>query len=345
MEIIWPGKLPTREAIDINLSSLWRYECVLSPTSEEQRITLGEGWTPFIEAGDYRGISLCFKDETKNPSGSFKDRGMAVAISKAKEYGVKEICLPSAGNAGVAAAAYGREAGVVCHVYLPGRIPHAFVKETENYGADVRLAGNTLAESALRMQEEKEAAWFDLSTLREPFRVEGKKTLGYEIAEQLGWHFPDVVIYPTGGGTGLIGMWKAFNEMRRLHWVEDELPRMVVVQSSECAPVVKAFVEGRDRCQPWKKGHTAALGLNSPDPIGGSWMLKVLRESRGTAVIVKEALIQSALDEVAQASGTNPSPEVGVAWLGFQQLTGSGWIRPGQKVVIPVTGSGERYGL
>lgn len=322
---------------------MWRYLFVLPPVSDDHITTLREGWTPLKRVDDQEGVELYFKDETVNPTGSFKDRGMAMAISKAKDFGVKEICLPSAGNAGVSAAAYCKEAGIKCYVYLSETIPKAFVKETESYGADVRLAGSTMAEAASGMREEKEESWFELSTLKEPFRVEGMKTLGYEIAEQMGWHFPHVVVYPTGGGTGLIGMWKAFNEMKQIGWVEDEPPRMVAVQSTGCAPVVKAFVEGRDYCLPWKKGRSVALGLNSPDPPGGSWMLNILRESGGTAVMVDDGRIETALGEVAELSSTNPSPEVGVAWLGFQTLLGAGWIRKGESVVIPVTGSGKRY--
>jgi len=268
---------------------------------------------------------------------------MTTAVSKARDYGRQEVCLPSAGNAGVAAAAYCREAGITCHVYLPESIPSSFIRETEKYGATVRLAGETFAATGAIMQKEKKDYWFDLSTLKEPFRVEGKKTLGYEIAEQLTWFFPDVIVYPTGGGTGLIGMWKAFSEMRELGWVKGDLPRMVVVQSTGCAPVVKAFVEKADFCLPWKESHTAALGLNAPNPIGGAWMLKVLWESCGTAIMVEEELIQAAQEEVALLSGTDPSPEVGIAWLGFQKLVECGWIKHGEKVIIPVTGSGERY--
>lgn len=200
-----------------------------------------------------------------------------------------------------------------------------------------------MVDASAAMQEEKEQDWFDLSTLKEPFRVEGKKTLGYEIAEQLGWHFPDVVIYPTGGGTGLIGMWKAFKEMKQLGWVEEKLLRMVAVQSNGCAPVVRAFAEGSPHCVPWAESSTMALGLNSPNPLGGAWMLNVLRESTGMAVMVEEERIGSSLKEVSDLSGTNPSPEAAVAWLGFEKLVSTGWIQPGEKVVIPVTGSADRY--
>ncbi|MFQ6673274.1 MAG: threonine synthase [Fidelibacterota bacterium] len=265
----WGDGLPFREGISQALPSLWRYLSVLPPLPEDQITTLNEGWTPLIDAGEYEGISVSFKDETMNPTGSFKDRGMTMAVSHLRPFGVRHVCLPSAGNAGVAAAAYCSKAGIGCHLFLPERIPGPFVEEAKRYGADVTLAGKTMAQAAARMERDRSLEWFDLSTLREPFRVEGKKTLGYEIAEQLGWGFPDAVIYPTGGGTGLIGMWKAFNEIRDLGWTTDELPRMVAVQSSGCAPVVRAFADGEDQVRPWEESHTAALGLHAPNPLGG----------------------------------------------------------------------------
>ncbi|MCH7733434.1 MAG: threonine synthase [Candidatus Marinimicrobia bacterium] len=324
--------------------SLWRYRSVLPPIKDEYITTLIEGWTALNRAEDYLGVSLYFKDETVNPTGSFKDRGMSLAISHLRSYGIRAVCLPSAGNAGVAAAAYCQEAGIECHVYLPETIPTPFVEATEKYGATVRLVGKTIADASNAMKKEKHETWFDLSTLKEPFRVEGKKTLGYEIAEQLEWCFPDVVVYPTGGGTGLMGMWKAFNEMKEMGWVEGNLPRMVVVQSSGCAPIVNAFEKGLKKHQPWQKPETSALGLNVPNPIGGSWMLRVLQESTGIAVMVEEEEIPAAWKEVAVVSGTKPSPEAGVAWLGFKSLVDSGWIHPKEVVIIPITGSGERYG-
>lgn len=343
MKLSWVATPSTTAVVNKTDPSLWRYRLVLPPISDEHIITLIEGWTALNRAEDYKGIFLYFKDETVNPTGSFKDRGMSLAISHLCSYGVQKICLPSAGNAGVAAAAYCQEAGIECHVYLPETIPTPFVEATEKYEATVRLLGQTIADASKAMQKEKQESWFDLSTLKEPFRVEGKKTLGYEIAEQLGWHFPDVVIYPTGGGTGLVGMWKAFSEMRQMGWVDGNLPRMVAVQSSGCAPVVNAFEKGLKKHQPWQKPETSALGLNVPNPIGGSWMLRILRECAGIAVMVEESKIMSALREVTAISETDPSPEAGVTWLGFQELVEGGWIRPGETVVIPITGSGERY--
>ena len=339
----WGSETPVRETLFFDRQSLWRYLPILPTVSKKHIITLNEGWTPLKHVELSFEVKLYFKDETENPTGSFKDRGMTMAISKASGYGLKEVCLPSAGNAGVAASAYCKEAGIGCHVYLPETIPPAFIRETERYGAMVRLAGETFSATGAILKKERKSDWFDLSTLKEPFRVEGKKTLGYEIAEQLGWHFPDVIVYPTGGGTGLIGMWKAFNEMKELNWVKDKLPRMVAVQSNGCAPVVAAFMEESDVCFPWDRGKTVALGLNAPNPIGGSWMLRVLRDSYGTAVMVDEEQIPAAYEEVALLSGTDPSPEVLVAWLGFKKLMESGWIRRGETVIMPVTGSGRRY--
>jgi len=335
--------VPATATVNLDDPSLWRYRTILPPIDDRHIMTLVEGWTDLRSGGDYGGATVYFKDETVNPTGSFKDRGMSLAVSHLKRSGVTEACLPSAGNAGVSVAAYCEEAGIECHVYLPEMIPSPFVKATEKYSAHVHLGGQTIAEAAARMNGEKEKRWFDLSTLKEPFRVEGKKTLGYEIAEHLDWHFPDVVVYPAGGGTGLVGMWKAFNEMKRLGWVEGALPRMVAVQSAGCAPVVKAFAAGALETVPWQDGDTAALGLNVANPLGGAWMLKVLRQSDGIAVMVNEEDVAVARKEVAISSGTESSPEAGVAWRGFQKLSGSGWIREGETVVIPITGSADRY--
>lgn len=339
----WRETAPAIGTVNSDDPSLWRYRSVLPPIDDEHITSLIEGWTRLCSGGDHGGVTVYFKDETVNPTGSFKDRGMSLAVSHLDMSGVREVCLPSAGNAGVSAAAYCEKAGIECHVYLPETIPETFVEATEKYGAHVHLGGQAIAEAAARMQKEKKEEWFNLSTLKEPYRVEGKKTLGYEIAEQLGWQFPDVIIYPTGGGTGLVGMWKAFNELKRMGWVEGPLPRMVAVQSAGCAPVVKAFVAGTSETEPWQDGDTVALGLNVANPLGGTWMLEVLRQSSGIAVMVNEEEVAVAREEVAHISDTESSPEAGVAWLGFQSLARSGWIREGETVVIPITGSAERY--
>jgi threonine synthase len=318
--------------------SLWRYGAVLPEIKEKNTMTLGEGFTSLVSIENEWNVSLYIKDETKNPTGSFKDRGMALAISMAKEQGVKAICLPSAGNAGIAAAAYCEKAGIECHVFLPESIPSSFVKETEKYHASVYLKGGTIAEAGKEMLINKQKHWFDISTLKEPFRVEGKKTMGYEIVEQLGWKYPGVVIYPTGGGTGLIGMWKAFNEMKWLGWVEGNLPRMASIQSSACAPVVTAFENEKMDTKFWDSDSTQALGLNVPGPIGGAWMLNILNESGGTAVSVDEADIEDATSEINARTGINASLEAGVVWLGLKKLLQSGWIQERSTVVVPITG-------
>lgn len=333
----WEGVKRKR---DINLSdkSLWRYNSVLPEVPETERVSLGEGFSPLLPIRNKWAIALYIKDETKNPTGSFKDRGMALAVSMAKEQGVTAICLPSAGNAGIAAAAYCKEAGIECHVFLAETIPDIFVKITERYGAKLYLKGKSIADAGKYMAKVKQVDWFDISTLKEPFRIEGKKTMGCEIAEQLRWEFPDVVIYPTGGGTGLIGMWKAFNEMKSLGWVNGSLPRMAAVQSNACAPVVKAFEAEKCDTEFWDSDSTQALGLNVPGPAGGAWMLRVLAESQGTALSVPEADIKEATTELNSKANLNASFEAGVVWLGLKQLMSDSWIRPGETVVIPITG-------
>ncbi|MFC1618501.1 threonine synthase, partial [Candidatus Neomarinimicrobiota bacterium] len=249
-----------REAL-LPVPSLWRYLPFLPSVPEVSRISLGEANTPLIKK-NYLGLEVFLKDETVNPTGSFKDRGMCLAISMAKALGLENIALPSAGNAAVAAATYALAGGLNCRVFLPETIPDDFVREIRDTGAEVVLTGKTIAEAGQSMAKELNGQWFNLSTLKEPYRIEGKKTMGLEIAEQLDWGFPDVVVYPTGGGTGLIGIWKAFQELRSLDWVHQPMPRMVVVQTSGCAPVVKAFQSGESVTSPWPEPYTRALGLN-----------------------------------------------------------------------------------
>ncbi|MEA1881547.1 MAG: threonine synthase [Candidatus Marinimicrobia bacterium] len=337
VQYLWEG-LERRMDFNSSDESLWRYSSVLPGVPETEKISLGEGFTPLLPIQNELGIDLYIKDETKNPTGSFKDRGMALAVSMAKKQGVESICLPSAGNAGIAAAAYCQKAGIECHVFLPETIPPEFVVLTKSYDAKIYLKGESIAETGKYMAKVRQKHWFDISTLKEPFRVEGKKTMGYEIAEQLGWTFPDVVIYPTGGGTGLIGMWKAFNEIVGLGWANGSLPRMVAAQSSTCAPVVKAFQNGKNDIEFWNQSSTEALGLNVPGPIGGRWMLRILKESGGTAISVDEANVKSATLTIHKKTTINASLEVGVTWLGLKKLIDSNWINPGQTVVLPITG-------
>ena len=242
---------------------------------------------------------------------------MSMSISILRQSGVKAICVPSSVNAGVAAAAYGHAGNIDAHVYLSKVIPFTFVRDTKKYGARIYFNGNTIADAATKMKQEMKETWFDLSTLKEPFRVEGKKTLGYELAEQLGWTLPDVIIYPTGGGTGLIGMWKAFKEMRFLGWIAGPLPRMVAVQSDGCAPVVSAFKENAEKTEFWENSLTKALGLNVPGPIGGPWMLRVLYHSKGTALSVQERVIAQRTMDITRISGIETSEEGGAVWSAF----------------------------
>ena len=319
-------------SVNMDEETLWRYELVLPKV--KKRISLGEGFTPLAPISK----TVFVKNETVNPTGSFKDRGMSLAISMAKEQDVENICLPSAGNAGISAAAYCKEAGINCHVFLPETIPDEYMKETKRYTKNIILKGNTIADAAKEMVNQKEKSWFDISTLKEPFRVEGKKTLGYEIAEQLGWKFPDVVVYETGGGTGLIGMWKAFSELKSLGIVKGSLPRMVSAQSSGCAPVVEAFQKLSNITNFWEDSSTIALGLNVPGPLGGHWILDILYQSNGMAIEVPEKNLLPLTKEFNEITSMNSGPEGGVVWGAYKSLINVGWISEKESVVLLATG-------
>ena len=327
----WEGKEYDLE-IKMDDYSLWRYRSALPKVDE--RITLGEGFTPLLPLSS----NLFVKNETVNPTGSFKDRGMSLAITLAKHQGVENICLPSAGNAGISAAAYCKEAGINCHVFLPEMIPDEYLKETKRYTKQVILSGRTISDAAKEMLAKKEKDWFDISTLKEPFRVEGKKTLGYEIAEQLGWKLPDVIIYETGGGTGLIGMWKAFCELKSIGKIKGKLPRMVAAQSDGCAPVVHAFQRLKDSTDFWENSHTVALGLNVPGPLGGYWILDILYKSDGIAIEVPEKDLDILTQEFVATTMIKAGPEAGVVWGAYKTLKNIDWIRPDESVVLFATG-------
>ena len=318
--------------VNIEEESLWRYESVL-PKSKT-RISLGEGFTPLVPISE----TVYVKNETLNPTGSFKDRGMSLAITMAKEQNVESICLPSAGNAGISAAAYCKKANIDCHVFLPETIPDEYLKETKRFTYHVTLKGKTIADAAKEMLTKKEESWFDISTLKEPFRVEGKKTLGYEIAEQLGWRFPKVVVYETGGGTGLIGMWKAFKELKSMGIVKGSLPRMVAAQSSGCAPVVRGFQNLSSSTDFWKDSNTIALGLNVPGPIGGHWILDILYQSNGLALDIPEKELLTLTRDFNQITSMNSGAEGGVVWGAYSILKDIGWILPKESVVLFATG-------
>src|SRR5213593_777919 len=298
------------------VASLWRYRELLPLQNEVNLVSLGEGYTPLLDArklGAELGLrQLWIKDEGQNPTGSFKDRGLSLAISRAKELGVKKAAIPSAGNAGGSLAAYAARARIEAHVFMPRDTPIANQIEVQQYGARLTLVDGLINDCGRIINERKTAeGWFDISTLKEPYRVEGKKTMGYEIAEQLNWTLPDVIVYPTGGGTGLIGMWKAFQELRASGWVLGAPPRMYSVQSSGCAPVVKAFDEGADRCTPWPDPVTVAAGLRVPAPLGDRLMLRALRESGGGAVAVSDAQLTAAARELQTQEGIDAAPDGG----------------------------------
>ncbi|MGE3537973.1 MAG: threonine synthase [Candidatus Tectimicrobiota bacterium] len=328
--------------------SLWRYHAMLPVQSPEGIVSLGEGMTPLLRTdrlGKRLGLShLYVKDEGVNPTGSFKARGLALAVARAAELGVKRVAVPSAGNAGGATAAYAARAGLEAYVFMPRDVPQAFITECQVNGAHVELVEGLITDAGRHVAAGRETyGWFDLSTLKEPYRVEGKKTMGYELAEHFDWELPNVIIYPTGGGTGLIGMWKAFDEMEALGWIGSQRPRMVTVQAEGCAPIVRAFQNGATRAEPWVNAATMAAGLRVPSAVGDALMLKALRDSEGTAVAVSEAEILWGVKEFGHQEGMFVCPEGGAALAGLQRLLDQGWIDREERVVIFNTGSGLKY--
>ena len=327
--------------------NLWRYQEML-PDAGEHRVSLGEGMTPLLEAprlGASLGMEhLLLKEESMNPTGSFKARGMAVAVSMAAARGATRLALPSAGNAGSAAAAYAARAGLEVDLFLPDSTPAPFRLEAEASGARVHLLEGSIADCGRNLASRTEQRqWFDLSTLKEPYRLEGKKTMGYELAEQLDWQLPDVVIYPTGGGTGLIGMWKAFAEMEALGWVRRPFPRMVVVQAEGCAPMVRAFEAGAETAEPWENPQTEASGLRVPGGVGDFLILRTLRESEGTALAVSDADMRRGIRTLARSEGMVTCPEGGATVAAVRRLLETGFIEPQQRVVLFLTGTGLKY--
>lgn len=319
--------------------SLWRYREVL-PLSDGDAVTLTEGSTPLLPVGR----NVWVKDEARNPTGSFKARGMSAAVSMAKQLGARALVAPSAGNAAGALAAYGARAGLPVTVAMPEDTPRAFVEECRLYGAAVHMVPGTIADAGRFLREHGPKGAFDVSTLREPYRVEGKKTMAYELVEQMQGEWPDVVLYPTGGGTGLIGMWKAFREMAALGWIPaDAMPRFVAVQAAGCAPVVRGFEARAERTEPWANPETRAYGLRVPAPLGGFLCLRAIRESRGTAIAVPEEAMQRATAELAAKSGIDVCPEGGAAWAALAKLRATGFVRDGERVVVFNTGTGLKY--
>ncbi|HEX7232031.1 MAG TPA: threonine synthase [Candidatus Binatia bacterium] len=330
------------------VASLWRYGELLPLQGEANLVSLGEGYTPLLDAkklGTELGAGrLWIKDEAQNPTGSFKDRGLSVAMSRAKELGVTKGAIPSAGNAGGSFAAYAARAGIEAHVFMPRDTPIANQIEAAQYGARLTLVDGLINDCGRIIAARKTAeGWFDVSTLKEPYRVEGKKTMGYEIAEQLGWRLPDVIIYPTGGGTGLIGMWKAFAELEELGWIGSARPRMVSVQAAGCAPIVKAFEEGKRAAELWQNGNTVASGLRVPQAVADFLILQILRESGGTAVSVSDEAMLAEIPYVGKSEGIFFCPEGAACVAALRQLVKTKWIKANEEVVIFNTASGLKY--
>jgi threonine synthase len=337
-----------RSAIAAREPSLWRYRELLPVRDLRFKLCLGEGFTPLFRAdrlGHEIGFeNLYIKDEGLNPTGSFKARGLSVAVSRAWELGVKSVSIPTAGNAGCAMSAYAALAGMEAHVFMPADVPKPFVNECRVLGATVTLIDGLITDCGRAAREGVEKhGRFDVSTLKEPYRIEGKKTMGYELAEQQDWTLPDVIIYPTGGGTGLVGMWKAFDEMEKLGWIGPGRPRMVTVQSAGCAPMVKAFREGKEFAEPWPDARTIADGMRVPAAVGDFLILRALRESHGTAVAVPDIEILKGTWLMGKTQGIWPAPEGGATLAAFLELRNQGWIGAGEKVVLFNTGNGAKY--
>ena len=335
----------TRDVLATRERSLWRYREVLPLPANAEPISLGEGGTPLLRAKRFgENVDLWIKDESLNPTQSFKARGMAVAVSMAKHLGATKLAAPSAGNAGGALAAYAARAGLEAHIFMPRDAPRANIVECRELDAHVTLIDGLITDCGAEIARRKDAeGWFDMSTLKEPYRVEGKKTLGYELAEQLSWRLPDVILYPTGGGTGLIGMWKAFDEMETLGWIDQKRPRMFSVQASGCAPIVRAF-EAREKTAPeFPNAHTVASGLRVPKAIGDFIMLKILRQSNGGAIAVDDEEMIRVTREVGSSEGLFVAPEGAACFAALKSLRTAGKIDNGERVVIFNTGSGIKY--
>ncbi len=338
----------TPSAVAGRRADLWRYEEVLPVRERNCQVALGEGWTPLLDAprtADRLGVTRVWvKDEGQNPTGSFKARGLGLAVSRALELGAKELALPSAGNAGSAAAAYGAAAGLPVHVVVPRDTPAPILEEIAALGADLQLLDGLITDCGrVVRQGVEEHGWFDLSTLKEPYRVEGKKTMGYELFEQLGGRLPDAIVYPTGGGTGLIGMWKAFDEMERLGWIGTERPKMFTVQAAGCAPMVRAWERGEEHAEPWQGATTYAAGLRVPGAVGDFLILRALRESGGGAVAVPDHLMKEWVYKLGADTGVFAAPEGGATAAAVPMLMEMGLVSEDDEVVLFVTGSGLKY--
>ncbi len=338
----------TKESLKAQVSTLWRYAEVLPVENKSNQLSLGEGWTPLQKAetlgAKYDLKNLYIKDESLNPTQSFKARGMALAVSMAKELGIKKVAAPSAGNAAGALAAYAALAQMECHLFVPQDTPKACIIECIALGANVNLIDGLITDCGKIVAERKEKeGWFDVSTLKEPYRIEGKKTMGYELAEQMNWTLPDVVLYPTGGGTGLVGMWKAFDEMERMGWISAKRPRMISVQAMGCAPIVEAFHQNLNHGADIQNAHTVASGLRVPKAVGDFIMLDILRKSGGTAVAVSDEELVADAREIGASEGIFAAPEGGALLSALKKLLETGEVKKDGQIVLFNTGSGIKY--
>ncbi len=329
-------------------ASMWRYQPVLPVVKPESIVTLGEGFTPLLRSRHIHQRVGCqdlwFKDEGLNPTGSFKARGMSCAISMAVDLGIRKLAVPSAGNAASAAAAYAAAAGIEAHIFMPTDVPQSNYIECMSFGAKVTLIDGNISDCGRIVAEKKDAeGWFDVSTLKEPYRNEGKKTMGYEVAEQFHWQLPDAIFYPTGGGVGLIGMWKSFHEMEAMGWIGPKRPKMIAVQVEGCQPVVRAFEQGANRSEFWEDAYTVASGLRVPKPLGDFLVLDAIRESHGCAIAVTDDELLTAGIHLATGEGMFAAPEGAACVAALGKLIDTGFLKPEERVVIYNTGSGLKY--
>ena len=338
-----------RESLAGRESSMWRYREVMPLFDGESPVSLGEGWTPLVGAprlGRALGLERLFiKDESLNPTNSFKARGLSAAVTRARYLGARILSVPTAGNAGCAMAAYAASAGLEAQVFMPKDVKKPFIQECELYGADVTLVDGLITDAGrIAAERGKTRGWYDVSTLKEPYRIEGKKTMGYEIAEQMHWTLPDWIIYPTGGGTGMVGMWKAFDEMSALGWIDPtRRPHMVTVQADHCAPIIRAYESGAERSQMWEGASTIADGLRVPKAVGDFLVLRAVRESDGAAVAVADADLVTGMKELGAFEGISAAPEGGAALHAVRVLIAQGRIKPSDSVVVFNTGGALKY--
>ncbi len=342
------AEAPAKTVLHNRPATMWRYKEVLPVLEEENIVSLGEGMTPILELkrlqAAYELPNLFLKDESKNPTGSFKARGLSAAVSKAKEFGVQTCIIPTAGNAGGALAAYCAKAGLKAIVVMPRHTPQVFKDECELYGAELILVDGLISDCAKKVARLKESInCFDISTMKEPYRLEGKKTMGYEIAEQNNWTLPDVILYPTGGGTGLIGMWKAFKEMQQMGWIDEKLPRLYAIQAENCQPVVQTWKGLQPNAKNYTGKPSLANGLAVPNPFAEDMMLKALRESKGQPLAVSDNKMVAAVKEIARKEGLIIAPEGGALWSALLQLVQHGMVQRAEKILLLNTGSGYKY--